>query len=320
MRLIIRPDSASASAHVAHYILDRIRTFEPTPEKPFVLGLPTGSSPIQIYEILVAEHKAGRISFQDVITFNMDEYVGLPQTHPESYHSFMFRHFFSHVDIKPENVHILDGNAPDLDAECASYEEKIRAAGGIDLFLGGVGPDGHIAFNEPGSSLASRTRVKTLAMDTIRANARFFGGDLNKVPQMALTVGVQTVMEAREVVIIVNGASKSIALQKAIEGGVNHMWTLSCLQLHPYSMIVADEDATLELQVKTVKDFKSIEKVGLGKGFEQKLPLRLRTTSLVSPPQTPRTPSNTKPTFDEDHLVELTPDSMSSRITSWPVI
>ncbi|KXH32676.1 glucosamine-6-phosphate isomerase [Colletotrichum simmondsii] len=320
MRLIIRPDSASASAHVAHYILDRIRTFEPTPEKPFVLGLPTGSSPIQIYEILVAEHKAGRISFQDVITFNMDEYVGLPQTHPESYHSFMFRHFFSHVDIKPENVHILNGNAPDLDAECASYEEKIRAAGGIDLFLGGVGPDGHIAFNEPGSSLASRTRVKTLAMDTIRANARFFGGDLNKVPQMALTVGVQTVMEAREVVIIVNGASKSIALQKAIEGGVNHMWTLSCLQLHPYSMIVADEDATLELQVKTVKYFKSIEKVGLGKGFEQKLPLRLRTTSLVSPPQTPRTPSNTKPTFDEDHLVELTPDSMSSRIASWPVI
>ncbi|KAK2031074.1 glucosamine-6-phosphate isomerase [Colletotrichum zoysiae] len=317
MRLIIRPDSRSASAHVAHYILDRIRTFDPTPEKPFVLGLPTGSSPIQIYEILVSEHKAGRISFENVITFNMDEYVGLPQTHPESYHSFMFRHFFSQVNVKPENVHILDGNAPDLDSECAAYEEKIKAAGGIDLFLGGVGPDGHIAFNEPGSSLASRTRVKTLAMDTIRANARFFGGDLSKVPQMALTVGVQTVMEAREVVIIVNGASKSIALQKAIEGGVNHMWTLSCLQLHPYSMIVADEDATLELQVKTVKYFKSIEKVGLGKGFEQKLPLRLRTVSLASPPQTP---AETKSAFVEDHLVELTPDSMSSRMASWPVI
>ncbi|CCF42306.1 glucosamine-6-phosphate isomerase [Colletotrichum higginsianum] len=317
MRLIIRPDSRSASAHVAHYILDRIRTFQPTPEKPFVLGLPTGSSPIQIYEILVAEYKAGRISFENVITFNMDEYVGLPQTHPESYHSFMFRHFFSHVDIKPENVHILNGNASDLDAECAAYEDRIRAVGGIDLFLGGVGPDGHIAFNEPGSSLASRTRVKTLAMDTIRANARFFGGDLKKVPQMALTVGVQTVMEAREVVIIVNGANKSIALQKAIEGGVNHMWTLSCLQLHPYSMIVADEDATLELQVKTVKYFKSIEKVGLGKGFEQKLPLRLRTVSLVSPPQTP---ADSKAAFDEDHLVELTPDSMSSRIATWPVI
>ncbi|KAH0428470.1 glucosamine-6-phosphate isomerase [Colletotrichum camelliae] len=317
MRLIIRPDSRSASAHVAHYILDRIRTFDPTPEKPFVLGLPTGSSPIQIYEILVTEYKAGRISFENVITFNMDEYVGLPQSHPESYHSFMFRHFFSHVDIKPENVHILNGNAADLDAECSAYEDKIKAAGGIALFLGGVGPDGHIAFNEPGSSLASRTRVKTLAMDTIRANARFFGGDLQKVPQMALTVGVQTVMEAREVVIIVNGASKSIALQKAIEGGVNHMWTLSCLQLHPYSMIVADEDATLELQVKTVKYFKSIEKVGLGKGFEQKLPLRLRTVSLASPPQTP---ADTKPFLDDDHLVELTPDSMSSRISPWPVI
>ncbi|KAK1977959.1 glucosamine-6-phosphate isomerase [Colletotrichum cereale] len=317
MRLIIRPDSRSASAHVAHYILDRIRTFDPTPEKPFVLGLPTGSSPIQIYEILVTEYRAGRVSFENVVTFNMDEYVGLPQAHPESYHSFMFRHFFSQVNVKPENVHILDGNAPDLDSECAAYEEKIKAVGGIDLFLGGVGPDGHIAFNEPGSSLASRTRVKTLAMDTIRANARFFGGDLSKVPQMALTVGVQTVMEAREVVIIVNGASKSIALQKAIEGGVNHMWTLSCLQLHPYSMIVADEDATLELQVKTVKYFKSIEKVGLGKGFEQKLPLRLRTVSLASPPHTP---ADTKPVFIEDHLVELTPDSMSSRIASWPVI
>ncbi|EFQ35617.1 glucosamine-6-phosphate isomerase [Colletotrichum graminicola] len=317
MRLIIRPDSQSASAHVAHYILDRIRTFDPTPEKPFVLGLPTGSSPIQIYEILVTEYKAGRISFENVITFNMDEYVGLPQAHPESYHSFMFRHFFSQVNVKPENVHILDGNAPDLDSECAAYEEKIKAVGGIDLFLGGVGPDGHIAFNEPGSSLASRTRVKTLAMDTIRANARFFGGDLSKVPQMALTVGVQTIMEAREVVIIVNGASKSIALQKAIEGGVNHMWTLSCLQLHPYSMIVADEDATLELQVKTVKYFKSIEKVGLGKGFEQKLPLRLRTVSLASPPHTP---ADNKAAFIEDHLVELTPDSMSSRMTSWPVI
>lgn len=185
----------------------------------------------------------------------------------------MFHNFFSHVNVKPENVHILDGNAPDLDSECTKYEEEIKDVGGIELFLGGVGPDGHIAFNEPGSSLSSRTRVKTLAMDTIRANARFFGGDLSKVPQMALTVGVQTVMDvshktpetmhrktdilmcfqAREVVIIANGASKALALQKAVEGGVNHMWTLSCLQLHPYSMIVADEDATLELQVKTVK-------------------------------------------------------------------
>jgi glucosamine-6-phosphate deaminase len=150
-------------------------------------------------------------------------------------------------------VHILNGNAANLEAECNAYEDAIKAVGGIDLFLAGIGDDGHIAFNEPGSSLASRTRVKTLAYDTILANSRFFGGDLNKVPRMALTVGVQTILEAREVVVIILGARKSLALQKCIEQGVNHMWTLSSLQLHPHPMLVVDEDATLELQVKTVK-------------------------------------------------------------------
>jgi glucosamine-6-phosphate deaminase len=165
----------------------------------------------------------------------------------------MYKHFFSHVNVHPRNIHILNGNAPDLEAECVAYEAAIKAHGGIDLFLGGIGPDGHIAFNEPGSSLASRTRVKTLAYDTIIANSRFFDNDLEKVPKMALTVGVQTVLEAREVVIIITGPHKALALQKCIEGGVNHMWTLSALQLHPHPMIVVDEDATLELQVKTVK-------------------------------------------------------------------
>lgn len=186
---------------------------------------------------------------------SQDEYIGIPRDHPESYHTFMYTHFFSHVNVHPSNIHILNGNAPDLEAECVSYEAAIKAAGGIDLFLGGIGPDGHIAFNEPGSSLASRTRVKTLAYDTIIANSRFFGNDLEKVPKMALTVGVQTVLEAREVVIIITGAHKSLALKKCIEDGVNHMWTLSSLQLHPHPMIVVDEDATLELQVKTVKVF-----------------------------------------------------------------
>ena len=182
-----------------------------------------------------------------------DEYVGIPREHPESYHSFMYKHFFSHVDVKPANINILNGNAPDLSAECSAYEEKILKAGGIELFLGGVGPDGHIAFNEPGSSLASRTRVKTLAGDTIRANSRFFDNDISQVPKMALTVGVQTVLDSREVVVIVTGPHKALALQKCIEGGVNHMYTLSALQLHAQSMVVVDEDATLELQVKTVK-------------------------------------------------------------------
>jgi glucosamine-6-phosphate deaminase len=165
----------------------------------------------------------------------------------------MWQNFLSHVNLHPENVHILNGNAPDLEAECMQFEAAIEAVGGIDLFLAGIGEDGHIAFNEPGSSLASRTRVKTLAYDTILANSRYFNNDLDQVPKMALTVGVQTVLDAWEVVTIALGARKAIALQKCVEGGVNHMWTLSGLQLHRHSMIVADEDATLELQVKTVK-------------------------------------------------------------------
>ncbi|XP_051869884.1 glucosamine-6-phosphate isomerase 1-like isoform X3 [Pristis pectinata] len=183
---------------------------------------------------------------------------GLPKDHPESFHSFMWNNFFKHVDILAENTHILDGNAPDLEAECNAFEEKIKAAGGIDLFFGGIGPDGHIAFNEPGSSLVSRTRVKTLAMDTILANARFFNGDLTKVPTMALTVGVGTIMDAREVLILITGAHKSLALYKAIEDGVNHMWTVSALQQHPKTLFVCDEDATLELRVKTVQYFKGL--------------------------------------------------------------
>ncbi|KAK5995179.1 Glucosamine-6-phosphate deaminase [Cladobotryum mycophilum] len=277
MRLIIRDDSLAASSYVANYIVDRINAFQPTPENPFVLGLPTGSSPIGVYKVLVERYKAGFVSFENVITFNMDEYVGIPRDHSESYHTFMWHHFFSHVNIHPSNVHILNGNAPNLEAECVAYEDAIKKSGGIDLFLAGIGEDGHIAFNEPGSSLASRTRVKTLAYDTILANSRFFDHDINKVPRMALTVGVQTVLEAREVVVIIFGQRKSIALQKCIEDGVNHMWTLSSLQLHPHPMIVVDEDATAELKVKTVKYFKSIEKVAKEAGFEQILPSKVRT-------------------------------------------
>ncbi|KAI9257350.1 glucosamine-6-phosphate isomerase 1 [Phascolomyces articulosus] len=261
MRLIIREDYSEVSGYIAKYIKERIRQFKPTAERPFVLGLPTGSSPIGTYKALVELHKAGELSFEHVVTFNMDEYVGLPRDHPESYHSFMWKNLFMHVDIKPENVNILDGNAEDLDEECKRFEAEIARVGGIELFLGGIGPDGHIAFNEPGSSLTSRTRVKTLAYETIIANARFFDGDVSKVPKLALTVGVATVMDAREVCIIITGAHKSIALAKCIEDGVNHMWTVSAVQMHPKGLIVCDEDATLELHVKTVKYFKSIEHV-----------------------------------------------------------
>ena len=208
-------------------------------------------------------HKAGKVSFQNVITFNMDEYVGLPEDHPESYHSFMWTNFFSHIDIKKENVHILNGNAPDLIAECEQYEAAIQAAGGIDLFMGGIGPDGHIAFNEPFSSLKSRTRIKSLTTDTIIANSRFFEGDVNKVPKTALTVGVGTVMDAKEVLIVVNGHNKARALQHAIEGCVSQEWTISALQMHPHAIIVCDEAATDELKHGTYKYFKDIEKNNL---------------------------------------------------------
>lgn len=193
----------------------------------------------------------------------MDEYIGLPEGHPESYHSFMWNNFFSHIDIKKEHVHILNGNAADPLKECADYEEAIKAAGGIDLFLGGIGPDGHIAFNEPGSSLSSRTRIKTLTTDTIIANSRFFEGDVNKVPKTAMTVGVGTVMDAREVLILVNGHSKARALQQAVEGAVNQMWTITALQLHPHGIIVADEAACAELKVGTYNYFKDIERGNL---------------------------------------------------------
>ena len=160
-------------------------------------------------------------------------------------------------------MHILNGNAADPLKECADYEEAIKVAGGIDLFLGGIGPDGHIAFNEPGSSLSSRTRIKTLTTDTIIANSRFFEGDVNKVPKTAMTVGVGTVMDAREVLILVNGHSKARALQQAVEGAVNQMWTITALQLHPHGIIVADEAACAELKVGTYNYFKDIERGNL---------------------------------------------------------
>lgn len=260
MRLIIQDSSDSVSRYIAEYVRDRINEFQPTAEKPFVLGLPTGSSPLGTYKKLIEMHKKGEVSFANVITFNMDEYVGLPEDHPESYHAFMWNNFFKHIDIKPGNVHILNGNARNLVTECNNYEAEIQKVGGIELFLGGIGTDGHIAFNEPGSSLTSKTRVKTLAYDTIIANSRFFGGDITKVPKMALTVGVGTVMSAREVVVIITGAHKAFALYKAIEEGVNHMWTVSAIQQHPKAMIVCDDDATLELRVKTVKYFKGLDK------------------------------------------------------------
>jgi glucosamine-6-phosphate deaminase len=259
MRLIIQPDYKGISQWAANHIVSRINVFSPTRDNPFVLGLPTGSSPLGVYRELTELFKKGKVSFENVVTFNMDEYVGIPENHPESYHSFMHNNFFQHVDIRSGNINMLDGNSANLVAECERYEAKIKSYGKIHLFMGGVGVDGHIAFNEPGSSLSSRTRVKTLTKDTIIANSRFFGNDTGAVPKMALTVGVGTIMDSEEVMIIANGHSKALALQHAVEGSINHIWTISALQVHPRGIIVCDDAATIELKVGTVNYFKDIE-------------------------------------------------------------
>jgi glucosamine-6-phosphate deaminase len=261
MLVLIKKDQLDVGKWVAHYIIKKIKDFNPTAEKPFVLGLPTGSSPLTTYQELIRRYKAGEISFKNVITFNMDEYVGIPISHPQSYHFFMYDNFLSHIDIPEQNINILNGNAPDLEKECLEYENKISKAGGVNFFLCGIGNDGHIAFNEPGSSLSSRTRIKSLCYDTIHSNSRFFDNDLSKVPTKALTVGVGTVMDAQEVLIVITGYNKARALREVIENGISHMWTASMLQMHPKGIIVCDESATMELQVETVKYFKEIENI-----------------------------------------------------------
>ncbi len=259
MRLIPLKTAEQVSRWAARYIVDRINKFKPTEERPFVLGLPTGGTPLATYKELIKLYQAGEVSFKNVVSFNMDEYVGLPQEHPESYHSFMYNNFFNHVDMKEKNINILNGNTDDHDAECRRYEEKIKSYGKINLFMGGVGVDGHIAFNEPASSLSSRTRIKTLTEDTLIANSRFFDNDVNKVPKYALTVGVATLLDAEEVMLLITGHNKALALQACVEGAVNHLWTVSALQLHRHALVVCDEPATQELKVKTVKYFTELE-------------------------------------------------------------
>lgn len=259
MRLIPLNCAQDVGLWSAKHIVNRINTFKPTSSRPFVLGLPTGGTPLTTYKQLIRLYNEGEVSFENVVTFNMDEYVGIPANHPESYRSFMYENFFNHIDIKEENINLLNGNAEDHEAECLRYEEKIRSYGQIHLFMGGVGNDGHIAFNEPASSLSSRTRIKTLTEDTRIANSRFFDGDINQVPKYALTIGVGTLLDSKEIMILITGHNKALALEAAVEGSVNHLWTVSALQLHPKSVIVCDEPSTQELKVKTVKYFRELE-------------------------------------------------------------
>ncbi len=259
MRVVIQENYEKMSLWAAHYIAAKINGHKE--DRPFVLGLPTGSSPIGVYKELARMNKAGEVSFANVVTFNMDEYVGLPHEHDQSYWYFMHDNFFNHlVDMKPENINILNGMAEDPEAECAAYEAKIASYGGIDLFMGGIGVDGHLAFNEPFTSLSSRTGLRALTTDTRIVNSRFFGNDPEKVPAYALSVGIGTVTDSKEVLVLINGHNKARALAKCVEGGVSQKWTASALQMHNGAIIACDEEACGELTVDTYKYFLDIEK------------------------------------------------------------
>ncbi len=258
MRVVIQDDYSKMCKWAANYIARKIS--EHKEDRPFVLGLPTGSSPIGVYQELIKKNKAGELSFQNVVTFNMDEYIGLPHEHDQSYWYFMHDNFFDHIDIPAENINILNGMAEDLQAECDAYEEKIASYGGIDLFMGGIGVDGHLAFNEPFTSLSSRTGIRDLTSDTMIVNSRFFGNDPSKVPSRALSVGIGTVTDSKAVLVLINGHNMARALAKTVQGNVSQMWTCSALQMHNGAIIACDEAACGELTVDAYKYFLDIEK------------------------------------------------------------
>ncbi|MCE2705594.1 MAG: glucosamine-6-phosphate deaminase [Proteobacteria bacterium] len=257
MRLLVSKHSVGKWA--AYYIYKKIIEFKPTIAKPFILGLPTGTTPIEMYQELIKLYQDNKLSFKHVISFNMDEYVGLPKEHPQSYHHYMHNNFFDHIDINHNNIYILDGNASNLELECKKFEENILQSGGLDLIVGGVGEDGHIAFNEPGSSLTSLTRVKRLNYNTILANSRFFNNNISQTPSLALTMGIKTILDAKDIVILAKGVKKASAVANAIEGAVSGMYPITALQMHNKVVIVCDEFATYNLKVRTVRYFEDIK-------------------------------------------------------------
>jgi len=260
MRVIIKPDYDGVADWAATYIAYKINRARPTAEKPFVLGLPMGDTPKGVYKKLVALNHAGRLPFANVVIFCMNEFIGLDKKAPQSCHNYMNEYLLQYIDTKSANIYILNGKTKNYEKECADFELAIRQKGGIDLFVGGVGADGHIAFNEPFSSLDSHTRVKTLTTETMKAKAKLFENDISKVPHTVLTVGTGTIMEAKEVMILAAGAAKAEATKAAIEGSVNHRWAVSALQMHRHGLYVCDEAAASKLEQETVNYLKDIER------------------------------------------------------------
>jgi len=242
MEIIVQPDSEQAS-WLAARLVRKIILEKPQP----VIGLATGNTPLLLYKYLIKMHHEEGLDFSRVVTFNLDEYVGLSPDHPASFHNFMWKNLFSQINIKPQNVHIPDGLAPDIQKFCERYEEEIKAAGGIDIQILGLGTNGHIGFNEPSSSLTSRTRIKSLTAQTRKSNAVFFGGEEN-VPYHAITMGIGTILDARICLLMAFGQKKAKAIAMAVEGPLTAMVPASALQLHPKAIILLDRDAASELK------------------------------------------------------------------------
>ena len=241
MFVVIKDNYDDISKEAAKIVADRIH------RKPnLVLGLATGSSPLGLYKELIRMHKEEGLDFSKVTTFNLDEYIGLPHNHPQSFHYFMFENLFKHVNINPRFIHIPDGMATDIEQHCRWYEDEIKLYGGIDLQVLGIGANGHIAFNEPGSSLGSITRIKTLTEKTIKDNARFFNS-LDEVPKMAITMGIGTIMNAKELILLANGTSKSDAVKACVEGPITAWVPASIIQMHQKAYVIVDQQAASKL-------------------------------------------------------------------------
>jgi glucosamine-6-phosphate deaminase len=248
MRVVILKTAEEVSKRAAEIVAGVVRQ-----EPKTVLGLATGGTPLATYQRLIELCRAGQVSFAQVTTFNLDEYVGLGPEHPQSYHAFMRSQFFDHIDIDPARCHVPDGQAENYRTYCQQYEQAIADAGGIDLQLLGIGTDGHIAFNEPGSSLASRTRLKALTEQTRRDNSRFFDG-LEQVPKLAVSMGVGSILDARRILLLVTGQGKADAVRSFIEGPITSQITASALQLHPDVIVLLDEAAAQWLQRRDYYD------------------------------------------------------------------
>lgn len=247
MKVLILKSKEEAADWISSHIINTIKEFKPTKEKPFlVLGLPTGSTPVPVYERLVKSFKNKEISFKNVVTFNMDEYLGLDPKHEQSYHYFMHQNLFNHIDIPQNQIHILNGLSNNPEEECALYEEKIKSFGGIDIQLGGIGENGHLAFNEPGTSFDSITHVQKLTPNTIEVNSRFFEKK-EDVPQKALTIGLQTIFNAKEVIVMALGDKKADAIYKSTREPVSTSCPASIIQKHPNGIFVIDEGAASKL-------------------------------------------------------------------------